>query len=622
MTISEKASEQLESSDKYVLHCNSVSGDGKLYGKLKKLFRDIIYEYTIRGQTLNIRKKGLFYLLADELYLNFAQSLPVSSPESPNFREESMERVLTYIHRHFFEPLTLEETGKLLYMSPTVFSRYFKKTLGVTFAHYLFELRMCHACEQLSYTRRKITDIALDCGFSTASAFNRAFKKYCLLSPAEYRNLNSPSVEPEIFLAGSEASKEDEENTRVLRRFLEERTAVSTEGRILRQVSADVTVYQSVENGWNKALNVGTVAELSLGVYQQHVLRLKEYLGIRYIRITNIFAPPACFYFADGGNSVCFNLLDQVLDFLVDHRLRVIMDIGVGNASALWNESSGHREMKPQPLFHRLTEACELAERLLDHLLWRYGEPVVSRWIFDISYDRRTWPDEMEMSFPEYSRTLTELIKSRIPGVLCAVFGAAPGLPEFEWVRQWKNWSVLPDFISFALLPYWPKLTKGHKIEGRRSMDPYFLKNMVTGIRRELKEMGLESIKLFAAKWHLNLSACNYVNDTQAFAAQMAAAMTNLLEDVNLAAFDLAGDFMNGCLENQRPFFGGKGLVSKDGLFKPSCYALALFGRLGTELVKKGRGYVITRNMAETMQFFALMQKILHRGITALKKIR
>ena len=115
-------------------------------------------------------------------------------------------------------------------MSPTVFSRYFKKTLGVTFAHYLFELRMCHACEQLSYTRRKITDIALDCGFSTASAFNRAFKKYCLLSPAEYRNLNSPSVEPEIFLAGSEASKEDEENTRVLRRFLEERTAVSTEG--------------------------------------------------------------------------------------------------------------------------------------------------------------------------------------------------------------------------------------------------------------------------------------------------------------------------------------------------------------------------------------------------------
>ena len=102
VTISEKASEQLESSDKYVLHCNSVSGDGKLYGKLKKLFRDIIYEYTIRGQTLNIRKKGLFYLLADELYLNFAQSLPVSSPESPNFREESMERVLTYIHRHFF----------------------------------------------------------------------------------------------------------------------------------------------------------------------------------------------------------------------------------------------------------------------------------------------------------------------------------------------------------------------------------------------------------------------------------------------------------------------------------------------------------------------------------------
>ena len=84
----------------------------------------------------------------------------------------------------------------------------------------------------------------------------------------------------------------------------------------------------------------------------------------------------------------------------------------------------------------------------------------------------------MEMSFPEYSRTLTELIKSRIPGVLCAVFGAAPGLPEFEWVRQWKNWSVLPDFISFALLPYWPKLTKGHKIEGRASMDPYFLKNM------------------------------------------------------------------------------------------------------------------------------------------------
>ena len=168
MTISEKASEQLESSDKYVLHCNSVSGDGKLYGKLKKLFRDIIYEYTIRGQTLNIRKKGLFYLLADELYLNAylrVQSLPVSSPESPNFGKNLWSACLPISTGIFFEPLTLEETGKLLYMSPTVFSRYFKKTLGVTFAHYLFELRMCHACEQLSYTRRKITDIALDCVF-------------------------------------------------------------------------------------------------------------------------------------------------------------------------------------------------------------------------------------------------------------------------------------------------------------------------------------------------------------------------------------------------------------------------------------------------------------------------
>ena len=86
-----------------------------------------------------------------------------------------------------------------------------------------------------------------------------------------------------------------------------------------------MTVYQSVENGWNKALNVGTVAELSLGVYQQHVLRLKEYLGIRYIRITNIFAPLPVFILQMAEIASVFNLLDQVLDFLVDHRLRVIM---------------------------------------------------------------------------------------------------------------------------------------------------------------------------------------------------------------------------------------------------------------------------------------------------------
>ena len=72
-------------------------------------------------------------------------------------------------------------------MTPSGFSRFFRKTTGKTFVEYLGELRVSHACNLLVDTDLSILQIALRSGFNNLSNFNRRFLKLKGVTPREYR---------------------------------------------------------------------------------------------------------------------------------------------------------------------------------------------------------------------------------------------------------------------------------------------------------------------------------------------------------------------------------------------------------------------------------------------------
>ncbi|RXZ78426.1 AraC family transcriptional regulator [Paenibacillaceae bacterium] len=118
------------------------------------------------------------------------------------FRLESLEKKENAINEHQLEkmrfvirkmesdyayPWLLEELAALVYLSPSRFSDIFKRAVGVPPLLYLIQIRLENALQMLECSDKKITDIALECGFRTVTNFNRLFKKHIGVTPKTSR---------------------------------------------------------------------------------------------------------------------------------------------------------------------------------------------------------------------------------------------------------------------------------------------------------------------------------------------------------------------------------------------------------------------------------------------------
>lgn len=109
-------------------------------------------------------------------------------------QKEYMERILhicDYIEAHCSDDLTLDNVADMCGFSKFYFSRLFKQFTNVSFYKYVNQKRIAKAAELLIEPKRPITDVALSCGFSSLSSFNRMFKIVKGCTPTEFRNLYS-----------------------------------------------------------------------------------------------------------------------------------------------------------------------------------------------------------------------------------------------------------------------------------------------------------------------------------------------------------------------------------------------------------------------------------------------
>jgi AraC-like DNA-binding protein len=88
---------------------------------------------------------------------------------------------------HYREEVRLEDVLKLTHLSRPTFARQFKKHSGRTLSEFLNHLRLQAACRELVESDRSVLEIALRCGFTQVSFFNRLFRRVMKCSPTGYR---------------------------------------------------------------------------------------------------------------------------------------------------------------------------------------------------------------------------------------------------------------------------------------------------------------------------------------------------------------------------------------------------------------------------------------------------
>jgi AraC family transcriptional regulator len=102
--------------------------------------------------------------------------------------EGRVNRVVDHIHAHLSEPLALEDLARIAAFSPFHFHRVFSALAGESLAVYIKRLRIERAASALLQNpAASITQVALDCGFTSSASFARAFRARFGMSAGAWR---------------------------------------------------------------------------------------------------------------------------------------------------------------------------------------------------------------------------------------------------------------------------------------------------------------------------------------------------------------------------------------------------------------------------------------------------
>jgi len=115
---------------------------------------------------------------------------------------QRINRVIDYLRGNLDRQVKLEELAKVACFSEFHFHRIFRAVSGETLHNFTNRLRLEKAARHLRFSDRSLTDIALDCGFSSSSTFSRAFRSGYDTSPSQFRKsgeIKKSKIRKELF---------------------------------------------------------------------------------------------------------------------------------------------------------------------------------------------------------------------------------------------------------------------------------------------------------------------------------------------------------------------------------------------------------------------------------------
>ena len=171
---------------------------------------------------------------------------------------DHLNEAIDYMEEHITEDISYEEAARVACCSAYHFQRMFTYLAGTPLSEYLRRRRMSLAAVDLRSGDEKINEIALKYGYSSPTAFNRAFQSVHGVSPSAARQgaclLKSyPPIRFKIIIKGAE-----EMNYRI-----EERGPIRIVG-VSQPLRQDIEQnFSIVPEMWGRAAADGTIPKLA-----------------------------------------------------------------------------------------------------------------------------------------------------------------------------------------------------------------------------------------------------------------------------------------------------------------------------------------------------------------------
>lgn len=118
---------------------------------------------------------------------NLDTSAGIETLHRLNHRQARLQIMMQYIHDHYQKELTLQEIADAASVSKSSALQIFQTGIHISPVSYLVQYRLTQAAHLLYTTRKPVSAIAQETGFTSAGYFCRKFKERYQMSPNEYR---------------------------------------------------------------------------------------------------------------------------------------------------------------------------------------------------------------------------------------------------------------------------------------------------------------------------------------------------------------------------------------------------------------------------------------------------
>lgn len=576
------------------ISCRSENAKAEDAHELRYQIKRLLHAYTYPNEQNRIRLLRQLYAILLLIVSRFSQSKSEDEESAGTDIQDRNQAILEYIQSGFSGPISLQDLSDRLHLSMSYLSKYIKNLLGTGFIEYVNDLRLFHATQDLDNTNRSMTRIAIDNGFSSLNSFNRVFSVKYGISPTEYRRLQTRKAD--------DAKKEGRSRQQVqqlIHYFREHPIQEQKEQLLLQQASLSAKEHSPLKYTWRRFYSLGNSADLLDSRVREHLLILKKELEISHVAVWSLFAKEM---FVDiHANHYNFSRLDSVLDFLVDNSINPVIDFSM-HPKELYSGGEDPIYYKRDDLvFENIAQYERLLIAFLKHCINRYGANRMENWIFEQGADIRLPVSGDGLSFLSYFKVVYQTVKKFLPGNPVgggAVFVYDDGQMLDEMLQKWRKFPYKPDFLTVWLTPY-DLLEDGQYRRMRFSRDEAYVSKKLSLIKAIMEKHGFQNVPLYVSRWNLSLSCRSMINDSCYKGAYMVKTIIDCMDDADALVYYGGTDLQYDYFDSFETLIGGYGLLSKDGIRKPSFYALKFMNQLGPRLLLRGEHFIATTDLRD-----------------------
>lgn len=111
---------------------------------------------------------------------------------------EGLNLSIAYIEDNLFEEIDFERATRIAGMSKSTYQRFFLLIANMTLDEYIRKRKLQYAVRELIDTEYKVIDIAMKCGYNSATAFSRAVHSFTGNTPSKIRKEGSSVCFPKL----------------------------------------------------------------------------------------------------------------------------------------------------------------------------------------------------------------------------------------------------------------------------------------------------------------------------------------------------------------------------------------------------------------------------------------